>query len=126
MHECHGCADRGQRQGCHAGLAAQRETQTRNDRQSARHAGCHGQLLISQRLQADRIGRLIDEGAHPRGLIHMIVRMHQGINPICDEGGSERGRATMRSRFITLFFDTFAPGGSRMAQPLPNNGMKVA
>ena len=44
-----------------------------DDAHRAGHAGGEGQLLIRQRLQADRAGRLIDEGTHARGALHVVA-----------------------------------------------------
>ena len=91
VHEGHGRADGSQGQGGHAGLAAQRETQARDNRHRARHTGRDSQLLIRERLQADRVGRLVNEGTNARGALHVETRMHEGINPIGDERGGEQG-----------------------------------
>ena len=68
-----------------------RKTQASEHRDRARHAGGEGQLLIRQRLQADRAGRLINEGTHARRVLHVFIGMPQSIDPIGNERGSEQG-----------------------------------
>ena len=121
MHKGHRRADCGESQGSHAGLAPQRETQTRDDRDRSRHSGRDGQLLVRQRLQANRVGRLVDEGTNARGALHMETRMHEGINPVGDERGGEQGTGNNAQQIHTPILRHLCPRGKPNGPDAPKH-----